>query len=156
MAQLEEVRRMVIETKSGQVFYKAVPNPSPDATQINGWFLKIGRLGSSRYQWESLWHRTWDAIPEIKSRKTHRLHFNAAGNEAFVLVQQQLYRPRIADVTCWTPKPPSGQLITAIRDWAQQEGYRKLVMPTATDALKTLGLDAEPDGYREIVYARDV
>ncbi|MEM6529489.1 MAG: hypothetical protein AAF653_14425 [Chloroflexota bacterium] len=133
-----------------------MPHDDDTSTQINGWFLQIGRAGSARNQWEALWPRTWDAIPEIHDRKTHRLYFNAAGNEAYVLIQQQLYRPRIADVTCWTPRPPSGQLITAIRDWAQQEGYRRLVMLAVMDALKTLGMDAEPDGYREHVYALDL
>jgi GNAT superfamily N-acetyltransferase len=156
MGVTEEVRRMMLSAKSGQVFYKAVEHPDADADQIQGWYMRIGRSGSARYQWEALWNPLWDAIPEVRARKTHRLSFSAAGNEAFVLVRQQLYRPRTADVFCWTPKPPSGQLITAIRDWAQREGYRKLSLLTVEDTVKTLGLDAEPDGYREYVYAVDI
>ncbi len=153
MTAIDEMQRLVLPAKAGQVFYKAVEHLNPDPSQIDGWHMCIGRLGSARYQWEALWPRTWDVIPQIQARKTHRLSLNAAGNEAYVLVRQQLYRPRLADVFCWTPKPPTGQLITAIRDWAQREGYRKLVMPTITDAVKTLGLDAEPDGYRENIFA---
>ncbi|MEO0561911.1 MAG: hypothetical protein AAF125_07350 [Chloroflexota bacterium] len=155
-AQVDEIRRMTLAAKQGQVFYQATDDDSALASQIDGWYLNIGRLGSARYQWESLWPATYEAIPQIRERKTHRLHFNAAGNEAFVLVRQQLYIPRYADVFAWTPKPPTGQLITAIRDWAHREGYRKLVMPTATNSIKTLGLDAEPDGYREVVYALSI
>jgi hypothetical protein len=153
MTAIDDMQRLVIAAKAGQVFYKAVEHLDDSAEQINGWYMWIGRLGSARYQWEALWPRTWDVIPQIQQRKTHRLNFNAAGNDAYVLVRQQLFRPRLADVFCWTPKPPTGQLITAIRDWAQREGYRKLVMPTTTNAVKTLGLDAEPDGYRENIYA---
>ena len=153
MTVLKEVQRMTLAARNGQVFYQAVEHPQADADQIEGWYLHIGRLGSARYQWEALWHPTWDAIPEIQAHSTHRLNFSAAGNEAFVLVRQQLYRPRTVDVFCWTPKPPTGQLITAIRDWAQREGYRRLVLAALSDAVKTLGLDAEPDGYREHVYA---
>lgn len=156
MSVIETARRMTLSAKSGQVFYKAVAHPNADADQIQGWLMRIGRSGSARYQWEALWNPRWDAIPEVRDRQTHRLSFNAAGNEAFVLVRQQLYRPRTADVFCWTPKPPSGQLITAIRDWAQREGYRKLVLMTVEDAVKTLGLEAEPDGYEEHIYAVDV
>lgn len=156
MTPTDEMRRMILSAKSGQVFYKAVDHHDENAEQIAGWHLTIGRLGSARYQWETLWPRTWDAIPQVKARPTHRLAFNAAGNEALVLVRQHLYIPRRADVFCWTPKPPSSQLITAIRDWANREGYRQLVLPTVADAVKTLGLDAEPDGYREQIYAIDL
>jgi hypothetical protein len=156
LLQIEEVRRMMISARQGQVFYKATDSDSDDPAQINGWFMHIGRLGSARYQWEALWHDTWDVIPQIRERQTHRLVFNAAGNDALVLVRRQLYVPRYADVFCWTPKPPTGQLITAIRDWAYLNGYRKLVLATVESGVKTLGLDAEPDGYREVVYAVDI
>jgi len=156
MTVIEEVSRMMTPAKSGQVFYKAVEHPDPDAAQIDGWFMNIGRLGSARHQWESLWHGTFDSIPEVKALLTHRLRFNAAGNDAFVLIRQQLYRKRNADVYCWTPKPPTGQLITAICDWANREAYRRLVMPTISSSVKVLGLDAEPDGYREYIYALEL
>jgi len=156
MARTDEIRRMTLPAKQGQVFYKALEHPDDDPAQVDGWFLNIGRLGSARSQWESLWHKTWETIPQVQARKTHRLKMNAAGNDAFVLVRQQLYLPRSADVFAWTPKPPTGQLLTAIRDWAHREGYRKLVMPTVESGVKTLGLDAEPDGYREYVYTIDL
>lgn len=151
---LDTVRRMTIAPRSGQVFYKATEHVRHHAGQIAGWHFNLGRLGSARSQWELIWHPTWDAVPEIKARPTHRLYFNAAGNEALVLVRQNLYMHRKADVFCWTPKPPSGQLITAILDWGQREGYRQLVIPALSESVKTLGLDAQPDGYEETIYAR--
>lgn len=153
---IDTLQRMILPVRSGQVFYKAVEHLDSSPKQIENWFLNIGRSGSARSQWETRWQPIWNAIPEIKNRRTHRLSFNAAGNEAFVLVQQQLYQYRNADVFCWTPKPPSGQLLTAIRDWGQREGYRKLVMLTISSSIKTLGLDAEPDGYTEHIYAIDL
>ncbi len=156
LRQTDEVQRMMLTAKQGQVFYKATDHPNADPTHIHNWYMHIGRLGSARYQWETLWPPTWNAIPQVRERKTHRLNFTAAGNDAFVFIRQQLYMPRFADVFAWTPKPPTGQLITAIRDWAHREGYRKLVLPVVTSGVKTLGLDAEPDGYREIVFAVDV
>ncbi len=156
MQVIEEVRRMLLKAKAGQVFYKAVEHPDANPDQISGWHLCIGRAGSARYEWDAHWHTTWDVIPQIRKQRTHRLYLQAAGNEAFVLAQQQLYRPRLVDVYCWTPKPPTGQMITAIRDWAQGEGYRTLVLPTVEGAVKTLGLEAEPDGYREYVYAVEI
>lgn len=150
---IDEVRRMRLSARTGQVFYKATPHENPDPNQIDGWYFSIGRLGNAHYQWTALMPHIWDAIPEIQQRRTHRLGMNAAGNDAFVIVRQQLYNPRSADVAVWTPKPPSGQLVTAIRDWAHREGYRTLVMPTVKDMVKVLGLEAEPDGYQEDIYA---
>lgn len=156
LRQIDEVQRMMLAAKQGQVFYKATDHRNADPALIDNWCMHIGRLGSARYQWETLWPPTWNAIAEVRERKTHRLNFSAAGNDAFVFIRQQLYLPRFADVFAWTPKPPSGQLITAVRDWAHREGYRKLVLPVVTSSVKTLGLDAEPDGYREHVLAVDL
>lgn len=153
---LTTVRRFNISAKTGQGFYRTVEHLNPDPAQINGWHMPIGRLGSSRQQWETLWPRTWDSLPEIRQQRTHRLLFNAAGQEAFVYCQQQLYAPRSADVSCWSPKPLTAQLLTALRDWAHREGYRTLVMAVLEDTIKTLGSDAEPDGYFQETFGVNV
>jgi len=156
MQPIARVMRLSLPAKTGQVFYRAVESPDPDASLITDWHMPIGRLGSARQQWESLWPRLWNAIPQIRERRTHRLRFSAAGQEAFLCCQQQLYDARSADIYCWSPKPLSGQLLTAIRDWAHREGYRTLVMAVTPDAIKTLGAEAEADGYYQDVYAVDV
>lgn len=147
------VRRFSLPARTGQGFYRTTERLDEDAARITGWFMPVGRLGSARQQWEMLWPRTWDAIPEIKQRHTHRLHFNAAGQEALVWCQQPLYIPRSAEISCWSPKPLTAQLLTAIRDWAHREGYRTLMMAVAEDTIKTLGTEAEPDGYVQETYA---
>mgnify|MGYP005846286945 CR=1 FL=1 len=156
MRPVAEIRRCALPARSGQGFYRAVDHPDPNPALIEGWHMPLGRLESARCQWETLWPRTWDALPEMRQRRIHRLRLNAAGHDALLCVQQQLYQPRSADVYCWSPRPLTSQLLTAVRDWAHREGYRTLVMAVTEDARKTLGPEAEPDAFTLDVYALDV
>jgi GNAT superfamily N-acetyltransferase len=141
------IRRMSLPARTGQIFYRATEHRNADPAQINGWHMTVGRLTSARQEWEHLWPRTWDIIPEVRAQRTHRLHLAAAGQEAFVCCRQQLYDPRSADISCWSPKPLTNQLVSAIRDWGHREGYRTLLWVVADDTVKTLGAEAEPGGY---------
>lgn len=147
MQPVARLHRFSLVARQGQVFYQAVEHLNSDPAQIRGWFMPIGRLASSRQSWETLWPRTWDAVQEIRLRQTHRLHFSAAGQDAFVCCQQMIYDPRSADIYCWSPKPLTNQLLMAIRDWAHREGYRTLITAVTEDTIKTLGPEAEPDGF---------
>ena len=149
-------RRYSVRARTGQGFYKAVEHFDGDPAQIEAWSQLIGRTESSRLHWESLMPRHWEAVPEITARKTHRLHLTASGQEAFVICQQQLYAPRNADIYCWSLGPLTGQLLTAIRDWAHQEGYRTLMMTVAEDDAPALGPDAEAEPYHQEFHALDV
>ncbi len=153
LARLARVVRVSLPARTGQVFYRAAEHLSANPTQISGWHMPVGRLTSARHQWETLWPRTWHAIPELRARRAHRLKFSVAGQEALVYCEQQLYAPRSADVACWSPKPLSTQVLTALRDWAHHEGYRTLVMVTAQEVASLLGPDAEPDGFVQDIYA---
>jgi hypothetical protein len=156
MQPVARVERVSLPARTGQVFYRAVEHPNADAAQITDWYMPVGRMGSARQQWETLWPPLWNALPEIRERRTQRVRFSAAGQEAFICCQQHLYEPRSADLYCWSPKPLSGQLLTAIRDWSHREGYRTLVMAVTPDTLKILGAEAESDGYYQDVYAVNV
>jgi hypothetical protein len=156
MQPLVRVLRVNLPARTGQVFYRAVEHLNADPSQISDWYMSVGRLGSARQQWETLWPTLWNAIPEIRERRTHRVHFSAAGQEAFLCCQQQLYDVRSADVYCWSPKLLTAQLVTAIRDWAHREGYRTLVLAVPPDTVKVLGTETEPDDYYQDVYAVDV
>lgn len=147
MSVLSRINRYNLPARSGQGFYKVVEHPAENASQIAGWFMSVGRLGSARQQWETYWPRTWDAIAEIRERRAYRLHFSAAGQEALIYCQQQLYLPRTLEVYLWSPKPLTSQLLTALRDWAYREGYRSLVLTATDETAKILGGEAEPDGY---------
>ncbi len=152
MQPLTRIRRVQLPAKTGQVFYKSVEHLSANPAQISDWYMPLGRWENARHAWETLWPRTWWALPELRRRRSNRLHLTAAGQEAFVYVEQQLYAPRNADVSCWTPKPLPGQILTALRDWAHREGYRTLVFGVTDDVLKILGPEAEPDGYYRDLY----
>lgn len=152
---LAAISRYSLPARTGQGFYRTVEHPDPNPAQIRGWHMTTGRLGSARQMWETLWPRTWDAVPEIQRRRTHRLRFNAAGQDAFVCCQQQLYSERSADIYCWSPRPLTSQLLTALRDWSHREGYRTLVLSVTDDIAKVLGPEAEPDGYSEMVYGAE-
>src|SRR5690606_18101941 len=99
-----------------------------DYAQISGWSMPVGRTGSARMEWEASWSNLWRAIPEIIARRMQRLQLVAAGQEAYVAYHQHLYNPRNADVYCWTPRPLTKPLLSAIRDRAHREGYRNLAM----------------------------
>jgi hypothetical protein len=147
MTPIAKVKRYSLSAKSGQGFYKVVDHLNDDSQQIERWFLSVGRFGSSREEWENLWPRTFDAISEIRERHTRRLLFSAAGQEALVCCQPQLYAPRNAEIYLWSPKPLTTQLLTALRDWTYREGFRSLVMAVTEDSAIVLGSDAEPDGF---------
>jgi GNAT superfamily N-acetyltransferase len=142
---LTRVVRYSLSARTGQIFYKANDHTDSNAAQISGWQMAAGRVASSRQQWETLWTPTWEIIPEM--RRTYRMKFNAAGQDAYLAFQPQMYNPRALDVYAWSQKPLSTQLLTAMRDWAHKEGYRTLVMAVSEDAAKTLGQEAEADGY---------
>jgi GNAT superfamily N-acetyltransferase len=148
--------RLTLPAKSGQGFYKVVEHFNANPVQISDWFMPVGRLGSARQQWETLWPRTWNALPEIAVRRTHRVHFSASGQEAYLCCQQGLYAPRNADIYLWSPKPLTSQMLTALRDWTHREGYRTLVMFVSEETATTLGTEAEADGYYQDVFAVDV
>src|ERR1041385_4360870 len=62
MTPIMRINRYTIPAKSGQGFYKTVEHLSANPAQIADWFMVLGRLGSARQQWETLWPRTWNAI----------------------------------------------------------------------------------------------
>jgi hypothetical protein len=156
-SEIMRVRQVNLAAQSGNVgFYKVTEHSNSSASQIEEWLMPIGRLQSARLHWEHLWSNLWHAIPEITARKTYRLRFNAAGQDAFVCVQQQLYNPRAADIYCWTPKALSGQLVAAIRDWSYKVGYRSLSLVVNEKIAKVLGSDLEETVYQQVILGREI
>ncbi len=146
---LSTLRRFNVPARQGQIFYRAVEHPDSDAAQINGWVMPVGRLSCARQQWETLWPRQWDTLPEIAKRQTARRHFAAAGQDALMFCREHLYDPRRAEISLWSPKPLTAQLVSAVRDWAHREGYRTLVMAVEDESQAVLGAEAEDDGYMQ-------
>ncbi len=143
------LRRYTIPARQGQVFYRSVEHLDPNPAQVANWTMPVGRFTSSRHQWEMLMPRTWETLPEMRARRTNRQKFSTAGQDAYVVVEQQLFDPRSAYVYCWTAKPLTAQTVTAIRDWAHREGYRSLIMAVHDETIPTLGSEAEADAYTQ-------
>lgn len=156
MQPITRLGRLTLPAKSGQGFYKVVENFNANPAQIAEWFMPVGRFGSARQAWETLWPRTFNALPEIAARRVHRVRFSASGQEAFLYCQQALYAPRNVEISLWSPKPLTSQMLTALRDWTHSEGYRTLVMLVNDETAKILGPEAEPDGYYQEVFAVNV
>ncbi len=144
---LSTLRRYNLPARQGQIFYRAVEHLDANPAQIVGWGMAVGRLSCSRQQWETLWPQLWDTLPEIHRRHTDRRFISAAGQDALMFCRENLYDPRRADISLWTPKALSLQLISAVRDWAHREGYRTLVMLVEENLRGALGTEAEDDGY---------
>ncbi|MEO8397190.1 MAG: hypothetical protein ABI700_29615, partial [Chloroflexota bacterium] len=94
---LSTLRRFNVPARQGQIFYRAVEHTDGNAAQINGWVMPVGRLSCARQQWETLWSRQWDTLPEIAQRQTARRHFAAAGQDALMFCREHLYDPRRAE-----------------------------------------------------------
>lgn len=150
---LAQTQRYTLPARTGQSFYKVLDHFNSSVEQIKGWHMSLGRTESAGQHWEALWPRLWDIIPQLAARRTHRLHLNVSGHEAFLCCVQQQYNPRSADLYCWSPKPLSAQLITAIRDWAHRENYRTLALIVTPDTAKLLGADAEADPFIRQIYS---
>jgi len=146
---LSVLRRFNLPARQGQIFYRAVEHLDADAAQIAGWGMLVGRLSSSRQEWEALWSQKWETLPEVHRRKTARRNFSAAGQDALLFCREHLYDPRSAEISLWTPKALTVQLVSAVRDWAHREGYRTLVMAVEEPTKAALGADAEDDGYMQ-------
>jgi hypothetical protein len=157
MSSIETLQQVAIPTVGGSVaFYKVTDHPKADVAQIENWSMPLGRSENARYHWQQLWPNLWQAVPQIVTRKTHRQHFNAAGQEALVCGQQHLYNPRSADIYCWTAKPVTAQVINAIRDWAHKQGYRTLTLTVTEKIAALLGSSAEKTPVQHMILARDV
>jgi hypothetical protein len=151
---VQSVQQVQVSARGGSVgFYKVTAHPQADYDQLDGWHMPLGRTQSARQHWEELWPALWDAIPRMKERQLHRLHFSASGQVAFVCYQQQLYNPRSARVYCWTPKPMSSQLLNAIRDRAHKEGYRTLILEVRETIAEMLG-DHEDTPRQQTIFLR--
>ncbi|MGB7340835.1 MAG: hypothetical protein WBC91_18200 [Phototrophicaceae bacterium] len=154
---LIQVQRVHVRAQGASVgFYKVTEHHNTDANQINGWQMPLGRMESARYHWEVLWAQLWHAVPELQAHRIHRLQFNAGGQDAFIVVQEQLYNPRNAEIFCWTPKALTANLIGAIRDWTYKTGYRTLTMAVDENVAKIFDANLETTAYQTVTLVRSL
>jgi hypothetical protein len=156
MSEIGRVRYYDISAQLGQGFYKATEHTKSNPAQIEGWQMPIGRTQSARYHWEAIFPRLWDAVEGMEAQPIHRLHVSAAGHEALVCVQGQLYDKRKADVFCWSPKSLTPPLLVALRDWAHRAGYRTLHLALDDTNAKLLGTDVDMLPNQQVIYAMNI
>lgn len=153
-APLTAVRRYVVSAKAGQGFYQVGEHTSSGVGQIEGWQMSVGRTESASMLWESVWVSIWEVIPQLTERGIQRVKLTASGQEMLLCVQPVPHDPRTLDVWAWSPRPLTGVLLTAIRDWAQRQKYRALRLVLDAETAKLLGNDAEADPFSRSIWAR--
>jgi hypothetical protein len=149
---LETIVQYTLVAQAGRSFYKATDHPAAEPAQITGWGMPVGRMESAHTHWHLLWPGLWDALDEVTAQRTHRLAIHAAGQDAFVCIQQGLYTPRTAQVYCWSPKPLTSQLLVSLRDWAYRQDYRTLAFSVPERTAKLFGPDAETTPYQQAIF----
>lgn len=152
--QLSQLQEYLVPAKTGQGFYQATEYTHTSYDALKGWGMPIGRMSAARHAWESLWTRLFDAVPELGAETVHRLTFTVSGQEAFVYIQAGMDSLRQAQVWCWTSKPYSVALHTAIRDWAYRQGYRELSMWANAATSAVFGDEAEATFRQHVVLYR--
>jgi len=148
---LAQVQRWTIPTKSGQVFYKM--NDFSGSASLDGWAMPVGRTESAAARWEALMPRHWDVIPQLAAQKVYRLSLNVAGQEALIHAAQHPFEPRRLDVSLWSPRPLTAQMLSALRDWGERQGYRALTLITDEVTARLFSGEAESDPFKRVIYA---
>lgn len=150
---IETVHRYTVPTRAGQVFYRVNDLTSANPSLIQGWHMPIGRTESAAQHWEASMPRHWDVIPQIARQRVYRLSLNVSGQEACLHAAQHPYDPRTLSVACWSQRPLTPQVLSALRDWSHSQGYRSLSLVTTEATARLFANEAERDPYRREIYA---
>lgn len=148
-------RRVKFPTQAGRAFYQASELIDPNPDQIRGWHVALGRGSASRQEWQALFPAIWAAgIPELINMPSAHLKISAAGQNAILYLKEADYpdsQPRECSAVCWSSRPLSAPLLTAIRDRAHREGFDTVVTLAAdTDWPLLLAADAvQTDDHQE-------
>lgn len=149
-------QRVVIAAQEGRVFYKATELTQFEPGQIDGWHMPLGRFQNARQEWDRMPVGFWNSVPEIVEPESARLHLTVTGQEAYALMQQDRYDPARVHVYLWARRPINSLLMVALRDWAARHEYESLVTFVWDYVLPALEVETQPDGYTQILYAREL
>jgi len=147
-------QRLSIAAQAGRVFYKATELTTFNPAQIQGWHMPLGRYQNAREEWDRMPPGFWNSVPEIVEPESARLSITVTGQEAYALMQQDRYLPERVHVFLWTKRPMDKLLMMAIRDWAIRNDYRTLVTFVWDYVRPQLEVEAQPDGYSQVLYSR--
>jgi len=116
-----------IPSQAGRVFYQSTELTEHKADQVKGWFMPLGRYQSSRQEWDRLFPQDWAAgIPELLNIATAHVKLTVTGQNAIMFLKES-DQPGEVNVACWSARPLSQPLLTAIRDRAHHDGYHTIV-----------------------------
>lgn len=145
-----------IPTQAGRAFYQSAELIDHNPTQVRGWYMPLGRYHSSRQEWENLFPQDWAAgIPDLLGIPAAYVKLTTSGHTAILYASLSGpidMVPGDIHLACWSPKPLTGMLVTAILDWANRKGYRHIVSYIMEHDLPLLGPDAKPTEYRQDLY----
>jgi GNAT superfamily N-acetyltransferase len=139
--------RVRIPAQSGRAFYQATALTERAPEQVKSWFMPLGRYQSSRQEWENLFPQSWAAgVPEMLNAATMHLKLTVTGQNAILFMReadQPGGQPGEVHLACWSARPLSNPLLTAIRDRANRDVYQTIIT-YATDAdIPLLGGDVQ-------------
>ncbi len=119
-------RGINISAQQGRAFYQASDLVDRNPEQIKGWFMPLGRYQSSRQEWDKLFPQDWAAgIPELLNVQTSHIKLTVTGQNAIIFMREA-DQPGVVSLACWSARPLSNPLLTAIRDRAFRDGYHTL------------------------------
>lgn len=153
-------RRVRLGTQAGRAFYQASELTDRSPEQIRGWGMPLGRYQSARQEWENLFPQDWAAgIPELLNVPMTHLKLTVAGQNAILYLREADYpdsQPGECSAACWSARPLSPPLLTAIRDRAYREGFHTIVTYVMDADWPLFANDAEQTDYRQDMYERPV
>jgi len=146
-----------IPAQAGRVFYQSTELTDHSPEQVKGLLMPLGRYRSSRQEWDKLFPQDWAAgMPELLTTQTAHLKLTTTGNQTMLLFVQDANeidsQPGDVHVACWTNRPISGMLLTALRDWAFRAGYKTLVSFAMDSDVPLLGPDARITDFKQDHY----
>jgi len=138
-------REISIPTQMGRAIYQIndLTDRSPD--QIKLWYMPLGHYQSARQEWEKLFPQTWAAgLPDLLNIPTTHLKLTVAGQNAIVFFQDAIDRESgTVNLSCWSPRPFTNPLLTALRDKAYRDGYKMMVSYIMDSDRNLLSADIE-------------
>jgi predicted N-acetyltransferase YhbS len=138
-------REIKIPTNAGRAIYQVHELTNHDPDQIKNWYMPLGHYQSARQEWEQLFPQVWAAgMPELLNIPTAHLTLTVAGQNAIVYFQDAIdHEPGTVNLQCWSPRPLTGPLITALRDKAHRDGYKTILSYILDADRGLLGTDVE-------------
>jgi GNAT superfamily N-acetyltransferase len=143
-------------TQQGRVMYQAVPLIERNVEQIKGWHMPLGRYQSSRQEWDRMFPQQWAAgIPELLNMASAQVKLTVTNQNAIIVVRDADSidsQPGDGRLVCWSARPLSAPLFSAISDWGFRNGYRFLVSYVMDSDVAALPPDIERTDYMQEFY----